>query len=144
LSLLKGAIYPDPDADLGEHEFTYSLLPHKGDFVEGNVTEEAWSLNSPMIALKGETREETFIGVNSQEPVLIDAIKLREDGEGIILRCHDHTGSNREFTLEPKFEFKCWQETSLMEEPIGDKVSNEDGFIRLTLAPYEIKTILIR
>ena len=144
LSLLKGAIYPDPDADLGEHEFTYSLLPHKGDFVEGNVTQEAWSLNSPMVALKGETREETFIQVNSEEPVVIDAIKLREDGGGVILRYHDHTGSNREFTLEPEFDFKCWQETSLMEEPIGEEIFNEDGSIRLTLAPYEIKTIVIR
>ena len=28
LSLLKGAIDPDPDADRGAHHFTYSLLPH--------------------------------------------------------------------------------------------------------------------
>ena len=36
-TLLKGAIYPDPHADLGQHVFTYSLLPHTGGWFEGGV-----------------------------------------------------------------------------------------------------------
>ena len=30
LSLLKSAVFPDTTADKGEHEFIYSLLPHRG------------------------------------------------------------------------------------------------------------------
>ena len=32
ISLLKGAIFPDASADIGQHRFTYSLLPHQGDW----------------------------------------------------------------------------------------------------------------
>ena len=35
LSLLKGAIDPDPDADRGPHHFTYSLLPHAAGLDRG-------------------------------------------------------------------------------------------------------------
>ena len=34
LSLLRSPLYPDPTADEGEHHFTYSLLPHAGDWTE--------------------------------------------------------------------------------------------------------------
>jgi alpha-mannosidase len=37
LTLLRGPTYPDPDADQGEHHFTYSLLPHRGDWRAGTV-----------------------------------------------------------------------------------------------------------
>ena len=143
LSLLKGAIYPDPDADRGEHEFTYSLYPHQGNFVAGKVTEEAWSLNSPMGVLKGTDEGRALFKLEEGDALAIDAIKRQEEGEGIILRCHEHTGSKRKITLEPQFNFESWQETNLMEKVIGEKEINTNGKIQMVLAPYEIKTILI-
>ena len=38
LTALKGAMFPDPDADLGEHRFTYSLLPHTGGLAQWHGT----------------------------------------------------------------------------------------------------------
>ena len=37
LNLLRSPSNPDPDADMGEHEFTYSLLPHKHDLIRSGV-----------------------------------------------------------------------------------------------------------
>ncbi|MCK4490554.1 MAG: alpha-mannosidase, partial [Anaerolineales bacterium] len=34
LTLLRGTTAPDPDADLGDHKFSYSLLPHQGSWDE--------------------------------------------------------------------------------------------------------------
>ena len=51
LSLLRSPLYPDPGADEGHHAFTYSLFPHPGDWTEGNVVNEAFALNSPLIAV---------------------------------------------------------------------------------------------
>jgi alpha-mannosidase len=48
-TLLKGAIYPDPNADQGRHQFTYSLLPHAGDWFTGNVHRAAYELNFPLL-----------------------------------------------------------------------------------------------
>ena len=144
ISLLKGAIYPDPTADIKEHTFTYSILPHEGDFVEGNVVEEAWSLNSPILALPGDMLKPNLMEVDSEEPVVIDAIKKWEDGQGMIVRLHDQTGSKRSITLTPQFEYTSWQETNLMEKPCGESVKNSDGKIQLELTPYEVKTFLIK
>ena len=148
LSLLKGAISPDPTADLGEHEFTYSLLPHEGDFIAGKVTEEAWDLNNPLQAYPGDGGQSVLLqvaaGKSGEEAVMVDAFKKKEDGEGFILRLHDHMGSKRKITIKPKFVFSNWQETNLLEEPIGEKQEFGEGEIYLELNPYEVKTILIK
>ena len=48
LTLLRGSEWPDPDADRGRHEFTYSLLPHAGDWRTGATVRRAWELNVPV------------------------------------------------------------------------------------------------
>jgi len=37
---------PDPIADQGHHEFTYSLLPHIGTLIDSDVIKEAAMLNT--------------------------------------------------------------------------------------------------
>ena len=41
LSLLRGPRSPDPEADIGRHEFAYALLPHAGGWREAGVVGEA-------------------------------------------------------------------------------------------------------
>ena len=144
ITLLKGGIFPDPTADIGEHVFTYSILPHQGDFVEGKVAEAAWSLNSPLRAIQGNMAHKALMEVKASEAVAIDAIKKWEDGTGTIVRLHDHTGSKRRISLVPQFEYTSWQETNLMEKPCGEVVEDSNGEIQLELSPYEVKTILIK
>ncbi len=48
LSLLRAPTSPDPEADQGEHRFTYSLLPHAGGWEAGTAA-EAYRLNDPVI-----------------------------------------------------------------------------------------------
>lgn len=36
LSLLRSPVRPDGQSDIGRHEFTYSLLPHGGDFPDND------------------------------------------------------------------------------------------------------------
>jgi alpha-mannosidase len=142
ITLLKGGIYPDPTADIGMHEFTYSLLPHKGDFVNGRTVEEAWALNQPLSVLQGKRVNQRLFKLHTEESVYIDAVKAAENGQGIILRVHDHLGSNRVLTLEPLFDCRQWNETNLLEEDMEPPVDIE-GNITLELSPYEIKTIRI-
>ena len=141
ISLLKGAIYPDPEADIGTHNFTYSLLPHKGDFVQGNVMQQAWEINRPFEVYKGAVKDKTLIKTNG-EPIAIEAIKEAQNGEGIIIRLHEHTGSNRTITLEPQYDFQAWVETDLMERPTGSPNNSKE--ITFELSPFEIKTVLIK
>ena len=79
LSLLKSAIYPDPEADRGQHEFTYSLLPHKGDWLDGGTAGEAWSLNHPLQAYKGTSYN--FVECMLYEVITVFMYYRRYEGE---------------------------------------------------------------
>ncbi len=140
LSLLKGGIYPDPEADVGHHSFTYSLLPHKGDFIEGKTVEEAWQLNNPVTVLPGAGKIPADFIILSDQCVIIDAIKVAEEGAGIVLRVHEHTGDTRHVSLQPNFAYSTWSECNLMEDRTGFETMNGD--LSFTLKPYEIKTFI--
>ncbi|WP_165452174.1 alpha-mannosidase [Paenibacillus thalictri] len=49
ITLIKAAISPDATADIGEHEFIYSLLPHAGDWFEAGTQRQAQRLNTPLV-----------------------------------------------------------------------------------------------
>lgn len=142
ITLLKGGINPDPNADIGEHEFIYSLLPHKGDFIEGQVEEEAWGLNQPLTILSGHHEESELFTIGDGEPLHVDVIKIAEDDNGIVLRVHDHTGGRRNISLTPNFSYNQWWETNLLEEQKSERNTSSD--IEFELKPYEIKTIRIQ
>lgn len=143
LTLLKSATHPDPVQDQGEQNFTYSLLPHSGDFVEGNTVKAAYELNQPLTYINGSIREDIpnkMFNFNDAY-VLVDAIKKCEDEDAVVIRLHEYAGSKQEVSITSEYEINGWQETDLMERPI-EKLRNEKE-IKLTLTPYEIKTIKI-
>ncbi|MNO17882.1 Mannosylglycerate hydrolase [compost metagenome] len=143
LSLIKSAIYPDPDADLGEHEFKYSLLPHSGDWVEAGTVREAWELNNPLFYARGESiaAGKSLFRLNADH-VMVDAVKKAEDTNALIVRLHEFTGARGEVQLTSDFRIHAWQECDLMERPIAkEQRGPELGF---DLKPYEIKTFFVQ
>ncbi|WP_139891902.1 alpha-mannosidase [Bacillus sp. D386] len=140
LTLLKSAIHPDPQADQGQHSFTYSLYPHIGDWRIAKTVEKAWDLNAPVLSTEGKwTREESFLETDSDH-IWIDAIKPAHDGKGIIVRIHEYEGRRGTVSLNFHTDNSSWIETNLMEEPIGTESSAP---IKMEIWPYEIKTIRI-
>ena len=144
ISLLKAAVYPDYAADKGEHEFTYSLLPHKGDFIEGKTVQEAFDLNQPMEAVEGILRMPTEAGKGMVRlegaHVELDALKKSEDGKYLVLRFHEYAGAKGNVVVDTGFQVKAHAESDLMERP---QEEFRQGEIRLAVKPYEIKTLLL-
>ncbi|MCP3740021.1 alpha-mannosidase [Rossellomorea sp. BNER] len=141
LSLIKSATYPDPQADQGHHAFTYSLLPHEGDWKEAGTVEEAWFLNNPVTVAQGEFTLENRSWLELDgDHVIIDAIKQEENGEGIVIRLHEYKGKRGSVHLKFATDFEKWVESDLMENPVGNE---QTGSIELQLKPYEIKTLVI-
>ncbi|GFZ88594.1 alpha-mannosidase [Paenibacillus marchantiophytorum] len=141
LTLIKSAMVPDPIADQGEHVFTYSLLPHLGDWYAGGTVQEAWALNNPLTSMVGRSSQESFSLLRLSLPnVMVDAVKWAEDGHGLIVRVHEYAGARGTLSVETGFPVSSWQETDLREQPIGDVMT---GTITCEIMPYEIKTWLI-
>lgn len=144
LTLLKSATHPDPVQDQGEQNFTYSLLPHSGDFIDGNTVKHAYELNQPLKSIKGMLKSEVkkqLFKFNDAN-ILVDAIKKAEDEDMIIIRFHDYSGSRQNVSIDSDYEITGWMETNLMEKPI-ENLRNEN-YINVVVNPYEIKTLMIK
>lgn len=144
LTLLKSATHPDPVQDQGEQNFTYSLLPHSGDFIDGNTVKHAYELNQPLKFIKGMLKSEVkkqLFKFNDAN-ILVDAIKKAEDEDMIIIRFHDFSGSRQNVSIDSDYEITGWMETNLMEKPI-ENLRNENS-INVVVNPYEIKTLMIK
>lgn len=144
LTLLKSATHPDPVQDQGEQNFTYSLLPHTGDFVEGNTVKRAYELNQPLTYINGVMKEDikTKMFNFNDAYILVDAIKKSEDEDMVVLRFHEYSGSKQNVKISSYYNIVAWQETNLMEKPLENLRSESE--INLELNPYEIKTIMIK
>ena len=144
ISLLKAATYPDYAADKGEHDFTYSLLPHKGDFVEGGTVPASFDLNQPMEALEGILRLPAEAGKGmvrlTGAHVELDALKKSEDGQYLVLRFHEYAGEKGKVLVETGFPVKAYAESDLMERAVEG--FHADAFT-VRIRPYEIKTFLL-
>ncbi|WGX76784.1 glycoside hydrolase family 38 C-terminal domain-containing protein [Paraclostridium bifermentans] len=144
LTLLKSATHPDPVQDQGEQNFTYSLLPHSGDFIDGDTVKHAYELNQPLKSIKGMLKSEVkkqLFKFNDTN-ILVDAIKKAEDEDMIIIRFHDYSGSRQNVSIDSDYEITGWMETNLMEKQI-ENLRNENS-INVVVNPYEIKTLMIK
>ena len=141
ITLLKSGKYPDTEADMGEHDFTYALLPHAGAVTEGDTIEEAVRLNLPVRTLKGAAMELAPAFAASSRSVTVDAVKKAEDEDCLILRVHECRGGHAVAELKPGFEIKAYAPCNLLEEQTGDRV--ESATICAALRPFEIQTYKI-
>ena len=91
LSLLRSPRMPDPEADIGRHEFAYALLPHAGGWREAGVVGEAVCFNAPLRATSGAVPE-SFASVDDPNLVL-DTIKRAEDSDALVLRLYEAHGA---------------------------------------------------
>ncbi|NUM53761.1 MAG: alpha-mannosidase [Candidatus Hydrogenedentes bacterium] len=144
MSLLRSSTDPDPDADQGSHEFTYSLYPHPGDWRNGAVL-HGLELNTPFVVYQSKNSRGTMPSVHSlvavdAANVVIDWVKKHEDSDAIIFRLYEAHGHRGPVTLtfseKPRKIYEC----DLMEE--NDRAVRFAGnSIELYITPYEIRTI---
>lgn len=144
LSLLRSPKYPNPQADMGEHSFTYALLPHAGDFRSATV-QAAQALNQPMMALQldrqaGALPEEFSFVHADRENVMIETLKQAEDGDGLILRLYEAYNRRCEVTLKFGRQFQAIWLSDLMEHP-QQKLAGDTDTVTLPCGCYEILTL---
>ena len=133
LSLLRSTIYPDPEADKGMHEFTYSLYPHEGDWYEGKTQEKAFDLNNRLKVYNGESNLAEIVELNN-DSIMVSAIKQAEDSDDIIIRLYDFGGCSHKLNID--YKGSGIEETDLME--------NQYDKTTFDMKPYEIKTYRIK
>ena len=151
LSLLRGPLYPDPTADEGAHRFTYSLYPHQGDWIEGDVVTEAFALNSPLIAtpaapgVPAEAPGGSFLSVEGL-PLALGSLKRAEDEAGFILRLYEPHGARGRATLRFPREVRRIERVNLLEESLPDSAPTreDDGrSVQIGARPFEVVSLRV-
>jgi alpha-mannosidase len=98
LTLLKSSIDPDPNADIGAHDFAYALIPHGPDWTIGQTVRAAYAFNLSVSARRHAARGndvEARSLVSTRSPrAVIDTVKPAEDGDGLIVRVFECAGGS--------------------------------------------------
>ena len=148
LSLLRSPEWPDPHADEGHHEFTYSLYPHAGGWKNSLTVRRGYELNYKLISRAIEKHqgslppEHSFLEAQPDN-IIVTAIKKAEDDNALVVRFYEWAGKDGDVTLQLTPGAQSATETNLMEKPIGG-VSLHDDKVTLHTKPYEIKTIKVQ
>ncbi len=146
LSLLRGSVDPDPQADMGFHKASYAIYPHKGNWQDGEVLKRGWEFNNPLIAFqtthhKGPLPQEWgFVKVEGD--AVATAMKLAEDTDSLVIRLVEFNGRKAKTTLSFPFPITSVYETNLLEKRIKP-LPFQANQVTLQFSPYEIKTVEI-
>jgi alpha-mannosidase len=142
ITLIKSGIEPNPDTDQEEHFFTYALYPHAEGWRDAGTVKEAYKLNQPAIAAQGGKpgTEKSFAAVDKAN-IILETIKLAEDGKGIILRLYEceNALTNAALILGRDVSAASVEECNLIEEKVCDVPVTDNSF-KFSIKPYEIKT----
>jgi alpha-mannosidase len=144
VSLLRAAKYPDPIQDHGQHRVTISVLPHGAGLHE--VLHEAEALNTPLRVVAAGAADEAPLPIVSVEHpgVQVSAVKRADDGSGdLIVRLHEASGARTQVPVRTPARVIEATTCNLLEEP-EQALDVADGFVNLTLRPFELITLRLR
>ncbi|MFL5664134.1 MAG: alpha-mannosidase, partial [Ktedonobacteraceae bacterium] len=154
LTLLKSGIFPDAHADEGLHRFTYSLLPHGGDWRDAQSVRRAYELNVPIVCVAGQKKAASSPGVSATNRtsssfvqadcthVIVETVKPAEDGDGLIVRLYEAHNQRGRATLTFVMPLLSAQECNLLEEPLND-LPCQGKTLAFEVRPFEIKTFRV-
>jgi alpha-mannosidase len=151
LTLLRSPSWPDPEADLGYHEFTYAVYPHTGTWQSAGTVRRGYELNQPLLAMilprvsrpKGAI-ELPAVGCLldlSAENLILMAFKQSEDNPNRwVLRCYECHGEEALLRLESDLGLEIEQPVDLLEQPA--LAPQPDGQY-LRIAPWKIASLAV-
>ncbi len=145
LDLLRSPTYPDPDADMGEHSFTYSMLPHTGDLVRSDVIAGAAQLNQRALVIPGRRTKALCAPVRLEgEGVSLEVVKMAEKDDCLILRIVERLGGHSGCELHADNSSAKLVETDLMEWHDSDSEILCNKPVELRFEPFEIRTFKLK
>lgn len=155
LSLLRSSKEPNPDSDIGVHQFGFALMPHKGGLSSDIVrTAREYNCNSKVF-VKGENLKVlSSIQVEGDSSVILDSVKRGEDDEefgsykkglfkkSVVLRLYESLGGRSRVTVKTAFVVSDAYVANILEERVHD-LQVRDNQIELVFRPFEIMTVVL-
>ena len=131
--------------DIGRNYFSFGIFSHKGALASATQI-QAQMFNQKLVAFKTTSTREGVLGdsfslLNVTSPsVIVRAVKLAEDGNGIIVRINEgvgttHTNAGIKFFCDIEKASEVYADEEFIKE-----LKVENGAVLFDLKPFEVKT----
>ncbi len=144
VTLIRGACDPDPYPELGVHRVRLAVaLTENGNTQE--MVKTAGRFMSPLTAISGESHagalpaDKSFVRVKAGT-VELNAVKLSEDGQALVVRGVELTGEGKDVCLEIALPVKEARLSDTLEKE-GQPVRLENGCVRFNARPFGMFTL---
>ncbi|HLZ25252.1 MAG TPA: alpha-mannosidase [Ktedonobacterales bacterium] len=151
ITLLRSPTDPDPEADQGMHEVTYSLYPHLGDWRTGGTVAAAYALNrQPYVApvpqsvdtAESVQTERAALFSTGVDGVVIEAVKRHERDDGVIIRVYEAHGARRRADFHAARPIREVIECDLLERPLrADRSAAYQLWAESAVASHDVPTV---
>ncbi|MEO0839509.1 MAG: alpha-mannosidase [Cyanobacteria bacterium J06643_5] len=159
LSLLRSPEWPNPEADKGNHEFSYGLYPHTGTWEKAQTVKHGYEFNQPLKVVLGQNKSpnQTFAqtqilkdkasfidisGQNSNQNLILMAFKQAEDNpQQWILRCYESNGDKAELQLTSDIGLNVKESVDLLENPASNPENSSES--TFTIKPWKITSFTV-
>ncbi|MBF4562241.1 alpha-mannosidase [Microbacterium sp. VKM Ac-2870] len=144
LSLVRGALFPDPTQDQGRHRV------HVGVAVGADVetaVREGYRANLPVRTIEAAVETIEPLVTVDHPGVVVEAVKLAEDGSGdVVVRLYEALGRRAATRVGVEFTAAGITQTDLLEREVAPTalVSADAAHADLALRPFEIVTLRVR
>ena len=149
LSLLRSPTWPDPDADRGHHNFSYSLSPHSGDCKKALTVRRGYEFNYRLLGMQVAAHAgalpptHSFVEVE-QDHVVLTAVKKAEDSDALLIRFYEWAGQGGDVQISVPKGASAAQLTNLMEQQEGSPIPiSGSGQLKVPIHPYEIVSLRV-
>lgn len=142
LTLLKGSTYPDPQADLGDHEFTYGVRPRFGDL--GAAFQGGYDLNYPLLVHPGDRWRPQPLITDLSGGMVVETVKQSEDGGAIMVRLYEPLGQPQQsHHITWGFPVAAAWRSNIQERAKTPLTVEGDRRIRFDMGPHQLLTLRI-
>ncbi|KAJ3175511.1 Alpha-mannosidase 2C1 [Geranomyces variabilis] len=147
MSILRAPKAPDANCDIGEHNFSYALYPHKGSLTESDVVQAAYEFNVPLIAgipaIPADFPPCQFFKVDTANLVL-DTVKVAEDGDALVLRLYESCGGRgaAKLSIHPKLGIDSAHFCNVLED-VQSAADITGGVLTIPFTPFKIISIKV-
>ncbi len=147
-SLLRGPQFPDPEADQGQHSFSFRVMPAA---TVADAVRLGYALAHPPRTREGAGVEPL---VRVSGPLVVETVKLADDRSGdLVVRLYEPLGNRSGARLHTSFDVADAWVTDLHEQRVAPDdprdltaalLERVDRRISLSLRPFQVVTLRLR
>ncbi len=132
----------------GTHTFEYAVLPHKGNWDQGDVLYEAEKFNVDFVVAaagpgKGDCpTEDSFVGIEG-DGLVLNAMKRGEWDDSLIIRLSNPTSRTVDGAVRLGFPFSKAELVNLMETDLQEKLQIDQQKVCLKVEAKKIVTLRV-